>query len=361
MQLLEFWRPMKYYNSRLGTIDEYSIIEVSNTGMIRYSLSKTPIKVSLTASIYPTITLFNNGKGRRFFMHVIMASSFLDVPQKPGMVVDHINRNILDYSLFNLRFVSPSTNNKNREHPKNVNSLLIVDDNLNLLEEIRNYTKRDKRRLFNKYSKNKNATLLTLSPELLERFIVEGKSLLKELYSSKIKWVRVNNLFELSEFGVLRKALAHGYFFTYGSKNKSGYYRVVLDGKNYLVHTLMALNFLNNNKKLKPGLVIDHIDTNPSNNRLDNLRIVSQSENMSNPITKSKRSIRIGCLNLITNEYVYFKSQASCAEILGVSKAWICKCLSKNIQAVSYLSSFIIIRNNLDKFRLITNINELIS
>jgi len=37
---------------------------------------------------------------------------------------------------------------------------------------------------------------------------------------------------------------------------------------------------------IPPGYQIDHIDTDPSNNKLENLRLCSQTENMNNPLTR---------------------------------------------------------------------------
>ena len=69
--------------------------------------------------------------------------------------------------------------------------------------------------------------------------------------------------------------------------NKKKHCTVVLckDGKTYpkLVHRLVAIAFIPNPDN-KP--IIDHIDTDPTNNRVDNLRWVTQQENALNPLTR---------------------------------------------------------------------------
>lgn len=62
-----------------------------------------------------------------------------------------------------------------------------------------------------------------------------------------------------------------------------------LDGtkKNYYRHRLVAEAFIPNPDN-KP--CVDHIDGNPNNNALDNLRWVTASENQNNPITLERMS-----------------------------------------------------------------------
>lgn len=68
---------------------------------------------------------------------------------------------------------------------------------------------------------------------------------------------------------------------------KSGYKMVILckEGKTYpkSVHRLVAEAFIPNPDN-KPN--VDHIDTNPSNNNVDNLRWVTQQENARNSLTR---------------------------------------------------------------------------
>lgn len=75
------------------------------------------------------------------------------------------------------------------------------------------------------------------------------------------------------------------------SLSKIGYYRVSLykiKRKQFNIHRLVADAFVENpdNKKY-----VDHINTIKTDNRAENLRFVTMTENNNNPITKIKMSI----------------------------------------------------------------------
>jgi hypothetical protein len=63
-----------------------------------------------------------------------------------------------------------------------------------------------------------------------------------------------------------------------------GYCSVTIDGKNYGVHRLV---FLYHHGYLTNGMQIDHIDCNRENNRIENLREVTKSQNGQNAKIRS--------------------------------------------------------------------------
>ena len=65
---------------------------------------------------------------------------------------------------------------------------------------------------------------------------------------------------------------------TTGCKNRKGYLEISVEGKTYLAHRLVWLYI----HGYFPENTIDHIDRNPSNNKLSNLREVSHTCNMRN-------------------------------------------------------------------------------
>ena len=74
-------------------------------------------------------------------------------------------------------------------------------------------------------------------------------------------------------------------------KDLKGYYYITIKvkdkRKNFLVHRLVALAFIDNPLN-KP--FIDHINTIKTDNRVQNLRWVTQTENMNNELTRKRIS-----------------------------------------------------------------------
>lgn len=77
-------------------------------------------------------------------------------------------------------------------------------------------------------------------------------------------------------------------------KNSDGYLRVVLyqEGKanDYFTHHLVLETFKGNPDNKTE---CDHIDGNKTNNHISNLRWVTRTENMNNPITRKKKSAAV--------------------------------------------------------------------
>lgn len=78
---------------------------------------------------------------------------------------------------------------------------------------------------------------------------------------------------------------------TFGCKRRDGYRVVTLAGKIYLVHRLVAETYFGD---IPDGTEVDHANRNRSDNRVENLRIVTHSENLRNTVANDRIDSRGG-------------------------------------------------------------------
>ncbi len=251
-------------------------------------------------------------KDKKVMIHRMLAKLFIpvDCPETKTSI-DHINRNILDYSLSNLRWVTVKENNSNKSIPKYVKNHryeAYFDKELTKFDV--SYTEEE---LYNsdlmkhplcdqaKAGKRYRGRYWKIVDVELENYLLDGETIDSSL------WVQhYSGNFSVHPLGIINGKRG----ITLGSK-KNGY-------RQYLsklpVHRLVAEVFLNNNQPLSSDLQVDHIDTDPLNNRVTNLRICTRVDNMNNPSTRKKLRKQVYAEGKI------FGSITECAKFYGLKR-----------------------------------------
>lgn len=276
-----------------------------------FANKKCWIKNSKTGKIwYPDTFSLNSCKkyqnirinGKYYLVHILLAKLFLvndDLSTK--IYVDHCNSISMDLKLDNLRWATPSENNKNRSK---------------IREKERFY--------YEKYTLDGKLIEVILYkdiPQDIKMHIAHAVKYREGKYKKHI-YKRIDiNVREYSEiygppdpngwkesrfpgvFCNIKGYLLINGIVTIGTLTPSGYYRIEIFGKSYFIHKLIYETFKNNNQPLNAEEVIDHIDSIRIpfvNNNINNLRKTDQKGNMNNINTKKKTSKPVSKIDPIT-------------------------------------------------------------
>ena len=116
----------------------------------------------------------------------------------------------------------------------------------------------------------------------------KGKTVLVNEIENEV-WKDIDDyegLYQVSNLGRIKRIYPYEHLIS-NSKNSKGYYTVGFTKnnlrKNKMVHRLVAKAFILNPDNKKE---VDHINTNRTDNRVENLKWVTHKENCNNPISK---------------------------------------------------------------------------
>ena len=206
---------------------------IDSNGIITNTKTGKELKGTITQHGYQRIVLSINGRKIGKYLHRLVAIYFLNFDETSDKIVNHIDGNKLNNS---------------------VNNLEIISQRENLLHAYKNDLK----------ISNQNKKCVLFEENLPDE-----------------KWLKIPNYedYEVSDKGRI-KSLKYNTPIILRPCIRCGYESVVLcrDGlrKHHQIHDLVYFTFTGEQKEAMK--VIDHIDGNKTNNRLDNLRYVSRKE-----------------------------------------------------------------------------------
>lgn len=228
----------------------------------------------LKGAILNTYRVFNlkiNGKQRNIAGHRLVAAAFIPNPDNKPFV-DHVDGNRLNNNVENLRWVSQQENAQN-------------------IHKDTPYSIKDK--------ENYSLSLKNLPDEIWRQFRDT------EIYVSnlgRVKNTKTNKIVK-------------------GTTRTDGYHQTRLqvynNGKSILTHRLVWLAFVG---EIEEGMVINHINGDKSDNRLENLEKVSHQENMIKASTETNvwNFSRVGEFNKEGEMLRIFANASEAAREIGI-------------------------------------------
>ena len=228
----------------------------------------------LKGAILNTYRVFNlkiNGKQRNIAGHRLVAAAFIPNPDNKPFVV-HVDGNRLNNNVENLRWVSQQENAQN-------------------IHKDTPYSIKDK--------ENYSLSLKNLPDEIWKQFRDT------EIYVSnlgRVKNTKTNKIVK-------------------GTTRTDGYHQTRLqvynNGKSILTHRLVWLAFVG---EIEEGMVINHINGDKSDNRLENLEKVSHQENMIKASTETNvwNFSRVGEFNKEGEMLRIFANASEAAREIGI-------------------------------------------
>lgn len=337
------WFDISFLDKRISGLG----LKMNRNGICINSAGKTLKQQHLGNYPEYIINISNNNKRITYSFRIHRALAKLFIPQYDinKNYVDHINRDKEDYSISNLRWASVTENNHNKSESKEKDRVYVAyEDSDRDIEKFRiNFS--ELRQKFSAGASTKIYKSINNNTKYLGYYweVIDANlnNYLKSINANSVDnslWVKHYLGFYVHPLGLVKRK-KNSPVITPGNRSDGIKY---FKYGNRLVHRLIVEAFLNNNKPLLPNHEIDHINSNPLDNRVENLSIcTSHSQNMSNINTISKFSRKV-----IDNNGKIYLSIVECAKQHGVSDTTIVR----RITGVS--------KNNPDGFRFYDEVND---
>jgi hypothetical protein len=329
------------------TIDDFPNYEVSTFGNVKNKTTNKILKLQKTYSGYLKVSLINNiKKNVASSVHRLVAKTFISNPEnKP--TVNHIDSVRNNNHIYNLEWATMSEQNKHlilNKKPilKNLNYIPVykIDKISNIIiEKFDSISHAALWLIDNNLSKirdkNRNSICIVSSKicavannkrnfayNFRWRYIINNESIINENWKEiPFEILGKNNYFvsDLGRFKNNKNIIKTNY------SNDSGYIRIAINKKLYLLHRLIALTFLENpqNKEF-----VNHKDGNKLNNSLSNLEWATCLENnlhkINNGMSNCTKKIIQYDQNMMTLKE--HNSIVECAKELHISSS----CISDN-------------------------------
>jgi hypothetical protein len=255
----EEWRDCSPYG--------YTDYLASSLGRI-YSMKTGKVLMGhIQADEYPKVTLFIDGNVKSTTIHTLVCYAFHGDPPTETHTVDHIDRNKLNNVPSNLRWASRSEQRLNQGKYL-VRELLIAQIHDNKIVDFH-----DEQAILEIFDMER----VVIPPEGIyfadHLWIYQNRTNL-DMVGEIWMPIRLGDTIRMiSNMGRIQMTTRK----TFGTTRTNGYKSITIDGHPWLIHRLVITAFRG---PIGPELVVNHIDGDRANNRLDNLEAITQSDNI---------------------------------------------------------------------------------
>jgi hypothetical protein len=279
-------------NKEWKIIPNYPDYKISNHGEVYSIKLKRLLNPNKNLNGYFRINLIKNGKRHNNYIHRLVFDSFVGIKNIKNHI-DHIDRNIINNHISNLREATPQENSLNRvitnkrtfpilqyslndEFIKEWNSPKEIKESLNIQStNVLKCCMEERIKAGNFKWKYKN--IIDNNEEYKDLITDDNKKYSK--YKINKNGIVINKLTNL----IITQHINGGYSII----------RIMSDdgkGKSFRIHRLVALAFLPNPYNYK---IVNHIDKNKLNNNLDNLEWCTIQQNVNHSLSKKIHQIDI--------------------------------------------------------------------
>jgi hypothetical protein len=283
-------------------VNDYPNYEISNMGRLRNIKTKKFMSGNKPGGSL-RFNLTNTSGSSMISAHKLVWTHFSDRILTDKEEIDHINGDYYDNRITNLRIATRQQNTQNRCRPKNNKSGIkgICWNKTNNSwraeityngkkytkcssdkDELKNWRKCKEQEFWGEFARNEN--------DGDEKYTESSESLKSEELIPQegeiFKPVPGQEQYQISNYGRCWSSKSNK--FLVGNEHAvvrgNGYLCVSLDRTRYPISRLVMMVF---NPNFDQNLAVDHIDGNPHNNRLDNLRMATSAQNSYNRGTPS--------------------------------------------------------------------------
>jgi hypothetical protein len=325
---IEIWKSIENFNN----------YEISTLGNIKNNKTNKILKPFSNNSGYLNISLSKNNIKKNFKIHRLVAFAFIPNLENK-LTVNHIDKNKQNNCISNLEWATMSEQNMavNKDISLNTNSKIavykinpvtnIIIDKYNSISEAAKWifdAKLTKNTYFNKIVSSSISSKIcavangnrNIAYNFKWEYYNEIEKINNEIWR-EIPLELTNNKKNYFISSYARFKNTKGRIIT-DYKHSSGYKRLSIECKSFLLHRLVAITFIPN---LENKEQVNHIDGNKLNNNLENLEWVTNTENQIHKIKiglyKGEKAIIQYDLNM--KKVNQFKSIIIASKTLNIS------------------------------------------